>query len=656
MSNLKDLLRTFESGDSTDGDLEVYADSVRQGLQMAAKELGVDISLLDYEVLERGKSGLFGIGRLPFKLAVRAVHEDAAIGSLGLNELDSKLTASIKSEIVELEREDPNAPGSFKVRVTKSGIWLIVSPSKGSGRQVQISEVAQRLDQLHVKDFDQELVKKTVRDHSGRPVRLGDWIPNIENDGTMYVEISDDQMRALVHFEPPRFSGRHMELDDVVQSLKNSGIVVGIDEEAISKYLDAMNYVQPLVAARGVQARYGTDAYVEYKVRIEKHIEFDNDEASVDFKDLNLIENVVIGQLLAVKVPATKGVEGRTVTNQVTQVKPGKDIAIKHGPGTILSDDGIELTAERNGQVVMKVDQICVDEVYVVQGDVNNTTGNITMLGSVLVTGNVLDEFIVKASGNIEVRGSVQKAVLEAEGDIIVRQGINGRDEGRIETTGGSVYAKFVQRANVIAEKNIFVTEELLLSNADAGNLILCNGKRAQIVGGLVRAGDEVNARMIGSESNTKTVVCVGVNPKILQQMSNLEKNYTDTTDELEKIDLDISTLESRQRTTRLTDEQKERYASLKERKEKLSKRKEEISLEMQELKDYLEVIEQKGRVCAEKKLFPGVEIVIKNNKLRVQDMYSDVSITLKNNDWAFGAYIPPEGFEDMITSRKRRR
>ncbi|MBN2858444.1 MAG: DUF342 domain-containing protein, partial [Candidatus Delongbacteria bacterium] len=279
-----------------------------------------------------------------------------------------------------------------------------------------------------------------------------------------------------------------------------------------------------------------------------------------------------------------------------------------------------------------------------------------TMLGSVLVTGNVLDEFVVKASGNIEVRGSVQKAILEAEGDIIVRQGINGRDEGRIETTGGSIYAKFVQRANLIAEKNIFVTEELLLSNADAGSLILCNGKRAQIVGGVVRAGDEVNARMIGSESNTKTVVYVGVNPKILQQMSNLEKNHSDSTDELEKIDLDLSTLENRQRTTRLSDEQKERFAVLKERKEKLTKRKEEIALELQELKEYLEVIEQKGRVCAEKKLFPGVEVVIKNNKLRVNDLYSDVSITLRNNDWAFGSYIPPEGFEDVMTSRKRRR
>lgn len=656
MSNLKELLRSIDTSDSGEGDIEVYADSVRQGLEMAARELGVDISLLDYNIVERGKTGIFGIGRLPFKLNVRAIHEDAAFQGLGLNDLDSKLTASIRSEINELEHEDPNAPGNFKVRVTKSGIWLTVSPSRGSGRNVSVNEVAQRLDQLRIKDFDQELVKKTVHDHNGKPVRLGDWVPDIENDGTMYVEISEDQMRALVHFEPPRFSGRHMELEDVVVSLKNAEVVVGIDEEAITRYLDAMNYTQPLVAARGIQPRNGTDAYVEYKVRIEKEISFNSDEVNVDFKDLNLIENVVIGQLLAVKIPATKGVEGRTVTNKVTSVRAGKDIQIKHGAGTILSDDGIELTAERNGQVVMKGEQICVDEVYVVQGDVNNTTGNITMLGSVLVTGNVLDEFVVKASGNIEVRGSVQKAILEAEGDIIVRQGINGRDEGRIETTGGSIYAKFVQRANLIAEKNIFVTEELLLSNADAGSLILCNGKRAQIVGGVVRAGDEVNARMIGSESNTKTVVYVGVNPKILQQMSNLEKNHSDSTDELEKIDLDLSTLENRQRTTRLSDEQKERFAVLKERKEKLTKRKEEIALELQELKEYLEVIEQKGRVCAEKKLFPGVEVVIKNNKLRVNDLYSDVSITLRNNDWAFGSYIPPEGFEDVMTSRKRRR
>ncbi|MDA3901764.1 MAG: FapA family protein [Spirochaetes bacterium] len=654
MSQLKDLLHTIGSeGSADENELEVYADSIRQGLELAAKELNVDISMLDYEVVQRGSSGLFGFGRNPYKLYVRALDEQAAFDDL--SDLDQKLSRNISDELTR-EVSDPNAPGTFSVRVTKSGIWFTVRPPKGRGRKVAVSDVAQRIDQLQIKNFDENLVKKTISAQTGKPVRIGDWVPTIENDGTMYIEVSDNEMLAVAHFEPPRHSGRHMELDDVLHALKSAGVVLGIDEEAINNYLESMNYSTPLVAAKGVQPKNGTDAYVEYKVRVEKEISFDNDDDSVDFKDLNLIENVVVGQLLAVKRPATNGVEGRTVKNNIIPVHSGKDTTIKHGEGTILSDDATELTAERNGQVILKGEKICVDEVLVVQGDVNNVTGNIVMMGSVLITGNVLDEFSVKASGNVEVRGSVQKAVIEAEGDIVIRQGINGRDEGRIETTSGSIFAKFVNRANLIAEKNVVVTEELLQSHVDAGGTVFCNGRRAQIVGGVIRAGDEVNAKQIGSDSYTKTYIYVGMNPKILQQMNDLNNSLTTTKEELEKLELDVKTLTSRKKSARLSEEQNEKLNMMVDRQQKLTKRRDDISLEKEELEQYLEVIEHKGIVCAEKQLYPGVEIIIKNERLPVQDPYSNVSISMKNNDWVFANYIKPESIDSMASSSRRRR
>ncbi|MFW5808608.1 MAG: DUF342 domain-containing protein, partial [Spirochaetota bacterium] len=381
MASLKEMIQSLgEEERGVENEIEVYADSIRQGLELAAEEFGVDISMLDYDVAEKGSAGIFGFGRLPYKLYVRAIDEEKAFGDL--NALDAKLSASISRELSD-EAISAHAAGTFRVRPTKSGIWLTVFKPRGDGKAVQIPEVAGRLDQMRITDYNQDLVKKEVSKPSEKPVKIGEWTPNVDFDGSMYVELSDDDMQAIVHFEPPRFSGRHMELDDVLHALKNQGVVVGIDEEKIQRYLEEMNYSSPLIAARGVTPKNGTNAYVEYKVRVEKEISFDTDDDTVDFKDLNLIENVVVGQLLAVKVPATKGVEGRTVKNRIIPVKPGRDTTIPHGEGTILSDDGMELTAEKNGQVIMKGDKICIDEVYVVQGDVNNTTGNITMLGSV---------------------------------------------------------------------------------------------------------------------------------------------------------------------------------------------------------------------------------------------------------------------------------
>ena len=73
-----------------------------------------------------------------------------------------------------------------------------------------------------------------------------------------------------------------------------------------------------------------------------------------------------------------------------------------------------------------------MEPVYTIEGDVNLKTGNVLFLGTVFVKGNVEDGFSVKAAGNIEIMGSVGKCLLDAEGDIIVHQGIAGKTEGRV--------------------------------------------------------------------------------------------------------------------------------------------------------------------------------------------------------------------------------
>jgi hypothetical protein len=73
MANLKDLFMQIDenpAGDYDDSSIEVYADSVRQALELAARELDVDISQLDYEVVEKGTKGFLGFGRLPYRVII----------------------------------------------------------------------------------------------------------------------------------------------------------------------------------------------------------------------------------------------------------------------------------------------------------------------------------------------------------------------------------------------------------------------------------------------------------------------------------------------------------------------------------------------------------------------------------------------------------
>ncbi len=648
MGNLKNFLKNIgdEDRDTSSGnDIEVFADSVKQGLELASRELHTDISMLDYEILEKGTSGLLGVGRKPYHLLVRK--SETAGQYKDILDIENKLSKVSITDDIQLKKSGENIDGKFKLRVSKTGIWLTVFPSKGKGRRIEISEVREQLNTLRISNVDSKKIDKAVSGRSGKPVKIGEWIPNPENDSKISVEMSDDEMKVFCRITRPRFGGRHLDVDDVVEALKQGGVVTGIQEEKIAAYLDEMDYSSVLIGAEGTKPKHGRDAYIDFKVRLDKSkTVFEEDEkGQIDFKDLDLLENVVVGQVLAVKMPLEEGVPGRTVTNRVLPAKTGKDMQLKYGKGTILSENGLELTAEINGQVVYQHSKISVDPVHVVKGDVSLETGNIVFLGSVLITGNVQDNFVVKSAGNIEVRGSVQKAFLEAEGNIIVRQGIVGRDEAKIESTGGSVYAKFIQSANIVVEKDVVVPEGILHSNVDAGSRIICTGRRAKIMGGIIRAGEEVNARYLGSDTFTKTEISVGINPKVLQQMTDLRDVLKESNDELEKLNRDLNTLKVQKATSgrKLPADKEELYNKLLAQKQKLTGRIQEITIELEELKAYLNILEQKGKVCAEQCIYPGVEIHIKDEKFSVRDQYSHVKISMENDEIKIFEYEPPQ-------------
>lgn len=662
MANLKDLFMQIDgspSGDYDDASIEVYADSVKQALELAARELNVDISQLDYEVVEKGTKGFLGFGRLPYRVIITPLRIDTSEHA-DLEELDAKFSGGHIPGVSVDERRDID--GIYRVRVTKSGIWLTVKAPKGKGAKVAVEGIENKCYEMRIANFDSAAVARAVKKADGERVKIGEWLPNPNYDGSMRVEVTEDEMKAFIYFNTPRFNGRHMDYDDVLDGLKNAGVVTGIKEDDIKGYLEEMDYRRPLLAAEGQYPRNGRDSYIDYKVRIDKSkTQFEEDDAGkVDFRNLELLENVVVGQLLAVKVPAEDGIPGRTITNRVIPAKTGRDTAIKFGKGTILSEDGTELTAEINGQVVYKVGRLSVEPVFIVHGDVSLETGNIVFLGSVIVQGSVQDNFEVKAAGNVEVKGTVHKAFIEAEGDIVVHQGISGKDEAKVESTGGSIFAKFVQNSNLVAEKNVVIPEGILHSRVDAGEKIYSIGRRAKIAGGVIRAGDEVNARFLGAEGATRTVIRVGVNPKILQQVDELSRAKTELETELTTLRLDIKTLTTQKRNAggKLSEEKEKLFSELTAREEKQGARFEEVTAELEELSTYISMLEHKGKVCAEKVAYPGVEVYIKDKDFKIKDNYTHVKISLDGDDIHISDYEPPEFVEgsQRITTLVRRR
>ncbi|MDH5656135.1 MAG: FapA family protein [Spirochaetia bacterium] len=634
--------------------VEVVGMSIASCLEQAAHHLNTDIHMLDYEILQRGKKTFFS--PKPFRLLVSVLSPDQRYADL--EEFSVKLGVGDRLLSGDLDRYavPKHKDGSLIVRVYRSGVFLTVHPPKGDGNYVTFEAAKIRLEHLGISQYDLSRVESVVHSSDGKAVKIAAYTPKPENDSACRVEISPDEMKATVTITPPKPGGRHLEVTDIVNALRAHGVVVGFLEDDIHDALLEDRYMQPILAAQGQPPKHGRDAYMDYKVKIKKEaVHFDEDVSGrVDFKELNLVENVVVGQILAEKVPASRGTIGRTLMNRLVDARDGKDVPIKQGKGTILSEDGNKLIAEINGQVVYNRDRISVEPVYRVVGDVGPKTGNIMFLGSIVIGGNVLDNYEVKAVGNIEVQGAVQKAKVEAEGDIIVKQGIVGREGALVESSGGSLIAKFVQSAEVNVAGDVHVQDGILHSRVSAGGKIVCNGRRAQIVGGNIRAAKEVRARSIGSQAYTATEITVGTDPKILSQYDELKKQMTEAETAQSKTAKTLATLEARKKADpeSFTDEQDKILTQTSEEKDSYDSKINELKEEILKLEEHMNQQAAQGRVHAEKQMHPGVVIKIKEAAQNVSDTYNAVSLSYDNGYIKFGKF---EKEEDTSKTVKRR-
>jgi uncharacterized protein (DUF342 family) len=259
-------------------------------------------------------------------------------------------------------------------------------------------------------------------------------------------------------------------------------------------------------------------------------------------------------------------------------------------------------------------------------------TGNIIFLGTVIITGNVEDGFSVKAAGNIEVKGTVSRAELDAEGDIIIYQGINGKGGGKIRA-GKSLWSRFIENANVEAGSMVVVTDGIINSNVDAIKSILCQGKRANVMGGRLRAREEINAKVLGNPtSGTETICEVGFDPQSKEELDRLRVLKEKTEKRLDEIKLNIQSLINMKKQRKTLPEEKEaQMQELMDERQVLIGDVRKTEIGMQRIQEFLSELQVRGRVSASSKVYPGVKILIRDAREEVRTEYRAVTFIMEN-------------------------
>ena len=425
------------------------------------------------------------------------------------------------------------------VQVRDEGVFLVVTAPSDGGKAVEVGQVIDVLMTQQIVDYDRLAVEKTVIAKNSSPVKIAE--PQKKRpEAEISIIVSRDRMEAFLQIDLPNGATRPA-LDTVMDKIQLAGISYGILDESIEAALRQANV--RIICAKGRLPESGTDARIEYYLDLENRGKpAETADGGVDFKNLGIYISVEKGQVLAGKTPATPGVPGIDVCGNQIPSRPGKDLALHPGANIQIVEE-TKLVAAAGGNLTMTGGKLSISPILQVKGSVDLSTGNINFAGDVVVQGSVTEGFSVKAGGNVDIAGMVSGGNIQGV-NVTVRQGIVGLNRSIITATG-TVTAKFVENAKVVADQDIVINDVVLHSQLSAGKKIRVEGRRGQIVGGVISAGDEIMVKLAGSTSTTPTDLQAGVNPKLREEYMSLRKELKTAENSLDQIQKGLFTLRS---------------------------------------------------------------------------------------------------------------
>lgn len=450
------------------------------------------------------------------------------------------------------------------------------------------------------------------------------------------ISVTQDSMEAHLTVIPPK-GGRGVNLDDIFEQLKIKNIKFGVLEEEIKSIANNKIYNNSILIAKGKPPINGEDAILKY------HFDTSNerkvcisDDGKVDFRELSLIKNVNENQILVTMIPSTKGVNGQNVYGEDVQAKDGKKVNLPRGKNVAITEDGLSLISTIKGEVKLVDNKVSVFPVYEVNSNVDNTTGNIKFVGKVIVKGNVLTGFVIEADEDVEIYGVVEGAQIYSKGNIILHRGIQGMNRGELRCDGDLI-AKFIENSRVHAKGNI-QTEAIMHSMIYCGKKLEVKGKKGLLVGGEIRASEEIKAKVIGSPMATVTDIEVGTNPEMRSKYESLKMEMRNSTENLLKLTQAVDLLTKIGRSTELTEEKKALLNKSIVMKLQMQNKIEQLKSEISYLESYIEEISN-GKIKVEGLVYPGTKVTIGSNSMYIKDQIQYVTFYRYGGEIKIGSF-----------------
>ncbi len=391
-------------------------------------------------------------------------------------------------------------------------------------------------------------------------------VNNHDIDSLLKLSVDKQKLSAVLRIEPNP-SNIPITHDALCAYLEGCDIHTRcILNEEIDKLVELANaephHVHEMIVVKGKPPIEGVNAGFEFteelKTKIENiakreeaytkaeqentiptNTESENDEETINFYNESPFLIVSKGDLIGSIVESSPGEDGINVYGQAVATKPGKDLPDLID-GSLKLDDQGNIHALIDGHLTYAGMRLRVNPTLEVQSYVDFSTGNIDFPSEVVVNEGIRDRFSVKAGENIEVRKLVEASNLDSSQDIILHNGMAGRDTGTIRT-GRDLKAGYLEGVEAFIagrceiQKEITNCQIVIAGTLESPNAALRGGETCISKGGVIGS--------IGSVQGVKTNVVIGWIPEIEKQIRRAQELRPKIKNAIEKQTQELDTL-----------------------------------------------------------------------------------------------------------------
>ncbi len=190
----------------------------------------------------------------------------------------------------------------------------------------------------------------------------------------------------------------------------------------------------------------------------------------------------------------------------------------------------------------MDVQELRHISTHIIDGDINPDMGIVECPGDLLVQGDVQDESLILAEGDVEICGYIGSAGIRAHRSIIVHRGVAA--QGYLDA-GGDIRVQFANNSQLVAGGNIQITISAMHCFLSSEGYIEVQGDEGFLVGGTTAAACGIRATRVGSIHRTPTILRVGISPLLRNELTRLRDEIEELSQQLDATKKDADYLQN---------------------------------------------------------------------------------------------------------------